>query len=169
MMARLAAFAAAAALAGAAGWFAPGLFPTSGAAGARAAHGAPVVSHARDAIGAAQFSMRALHPPPPPPTIEPPPPPPEPDVTEVFRRELSAVVMRGGRPTLIVVDTSKPGGRRMVARGDRYRDGWRVAEITESSVTLRRRDETRRIDLFAPVAELQTPTSPEASSQAQKD
>lgn len=105
-----------------------------------------------DAIGAAQFAFRALHPATPEPTAADmaAEPVPEPDIGDLFRADVTAVLVEKGRRVVVIVDPGAPKGRRTLRVGARYRDGWKVRAIDDSAIELRRAGETRRIDLFAP-------------------
>jgi hypothetical protein len=74
--------------------------------------------------------------PPPPPGAQPP------DVGLTFRREVTAVTT-DKTPHVILADG------RQLARGQAYRDGWKVRLITTESVTLAKGAETRSINLFS--------------------
>ena len=84
-------------------------------------------------------------PPPPPPGVQPP------DVGLTFRKDVTAVTT-DKTPHVILADG------RQLARGQDYRDGWKVRLITSESVTLAKGVETRSINLFsAPAAVAQAP------------
>lgn len=68
---------------------------------------------------------------------------PRPDIAEVFRRELSAVVADGTGEAAVVVATD--GTLKTIAVGGAYRDGWRVHDIAPDAIKLVRRSEVRRI------------------------
>lgn len=111
----------------------------------RTAPTAPAITHAGAEAGDARARLRRLG-----FGVEPAPEePPPPDVAILFRRDLTAVEQRDGRPVVWIVDTRQSFGRRALALGDVYQDGWRVARITAQSVELRRRRETRTISVFA--------------------
>ena len=90
-------------------------------------------------------------PPPPPPRRIPPPPPPPPDVAEVFKSLLAGVeqdTVTGELQTLMR-DSASP--RPQISRmsvGDTFGDGWRISEISETAVTLRKGRETRVVRLY---------------------
>lgn len=71
------------------------------------------------------------------------PPAPRPDIAEVFRRELSAVVTEDSGQPAVVLATE--GGFKRIAVGGVYREGWRVQEIAPDAVKLVRRREVRRV------------------------
>lgn len=88
----------------------------------------------------------------PAPVIDTGPPPP--DITVLFRRDMTAIEQARGRHVVWIVDLAQPHRRRALRVGDSYRDGWRVARINPQSVQLRRRREVRTVDAFAlPVSE----------------
>ncbi len=153
MMRRIAIFVAAATLSGfAAGWLT-----------------APARSHAPAQHAAVQASLDPRHggiiasaaaarltplPYVTPPVIEqpPPPPPPPPDIAVVFRREISSVLQTPAGPVALMVDSD--GVRRRLRRGDAYRDGWRITALSNQRIELRRQQERRGIDLFAPLPDV---------------
>lgn len=94
-----------------------------------------------------RFAELAPIAPDPPPDTGPPPPPP-PDVAVTFRRELTAIDTSGSQPVVYIVDFNGEHSRRGLRRGDVYRDGWRVASVTPQEVVLRKRRETRTIQVF---------------------
>ncbi|GAM98302.1 hypothetical protein U91I_01935 [alpha proteobacterium U9-1i] len=79
-----------------------------------------------------------------------PAPPPPPDIAVLFRRDLTAIETTpdGGR-FVWVVDVMEPRLRRKIARGQVYRDGWRVNAISDQTIELRRRRERREIAVFS--------------------
>lgn len=80
--------------------------------------------------------------------------PPPPDISVLFRRDLTAIEERGTGRVVWIVDFTQAYQRRALRVGDVYQDGWRVARIAPQSVELRRRREVRTIDAFAlPVIE----------------
>ena len=93
------------------------------------------------AAGAAKY-FATLNPPPPPPRPSGAPPPPPPDIGLLFRTDVSAVTT-GPVPRVILA------GGKTLARGEVYRDGWKVREVRNDSVTLVKGAETRSINLFS--------------------
>jgi hypothetical protein len=156
MKPKIASLLAGSAAAFALGYVAASLAPAPAAAPlARSTSDVDVV-HAGRRIAAAAFELRTLHAPSPKsaPVLDASAPiaPPEPDVAETFRRDLSAIVWRKGRPNAVIVDASARSGRRVLAIGSVYRDGWKVRAISDSTIELKRRRDVRRIDIFAPPA-----------------
>lgn len=92
-----------------------------------------------------------------PPPVEIPQAPPPPDIAITFRRELTAIEITPSGAIVWVVDWEQASGRRAIHRGGEYRDGWRVSAIENQTVELRRRTETRQIDVYAPPPEEGTP------------
>jgi hypothetical protein len=116
---------------------------------------APAIQHGGRAIAAAAFELGALRDSAPLETKEAPDgaapsAPLEPDVAETFRRELTAIVWRKGRPHVVLVDPAAKTGRRVLGVGAAYRSGWKVRAISEANVELRRGRDRRRIDVFTP-------------------
>lgn len=110
------------------------------------AHGGSVAARAAERLASVSFAA-------PPPAEAPEPPPPPPDIAVTFRRELTAIERTSSGPVVWVVDWNQASGRRAIHRGGEYRDGWRVAEIGNQTVELRKRTESRRIELYAPPPE----------------
>jgi hypothetical protein len=94
------------------------------------------------------FAENAFPPPEPPPEPFVPPPPPPVDIADRFSGDLTAVVRGAQGPTLLLLEESNPAGRRAVRRGQSYRDGWRVQEITAAEVVLRKGESERRIPIM---------------------
>lgn len=92
--------------------------------------------------------------PPPPPCCEPPPPPPPPppDVAVVFKQGLLGIERdpATGQYRAMVRDPAHPGPQiRLMAAGETFGDkGWRIEQVSEFSVTLRKGRETRVVRLF---------------------
>jgi hypothetical protein len=80
----------------------------------------------------------------PPALIQQPEAPP-PDITLTFRREF-----RGLNNGLVLVAECGGGSARSLQRGDVYRDHWRIGAVSAQWIELRRQQEVRRVDLFAP-------------------
>lgn len=99
----------------------------------------------------------------------PPRRPPPPDIADVFRRDVSAVLQGAAGPVLVVVDPDGSGARRVLRTGDAYRDGWSVAGVEDQSVTLRRREEIRRVDLYSPYLAALAAADAEATVAAPTD
>jgi hypothetical protein len=111
---------------------------------------APILTKPGYGAAAAAKYFAALNAPPPPP---PPPGPVLPDVGLVFRRDVTAVTT-DKTPHVILAD-----GRQLV-RGQEYRDGWKVREVTTESVLLAKGSETRSVNLFsAPAAPAPPPVA----------
>jgi len=130
-----------------AGWL---LTPALRAPDATAAAAAPQAAHQGEVIGAnlRRLSALTLATPPPPPVIAADSGPPPPDIAVLFRRDLTAVVRAPLGPVVWVVDPAGRLNRRVLRVGDTYRDGWRIAAIDNSAVTLRRRGESRRVGIM---------------------
>ena len=122
--------------------------PTPAPSGSRSIAQAVVVRHAGQDAAAVRPRFQALHPPPPPPVVEQPQAPPPPDVAIVFRRLLTAV--EHNPPSVLVVDYNADGARRRIRQGQVFQDGWRLVRIGEQEIVLRRRRETRTIQIFDP-------------------
>lgn len=119
-------------------------------AAARKITAADGVDMSAKTLGSAQFAFRALHPPEPPPApLELEAAPIEPDIAEVFRTDVTAVLVEKGRRVVVIVDPSAPKGRRTLRVGAAYRDEWIVRAIDDGAIELRRGGDVRRIDLFA--------------------
>ncbi len=108
-------------------------------------HGGALAAKAAERLAAVSFAA--------PPPIEIPQAPPPPDIAVTFRRELTAIENTASGAIVWVVDWNQASGRRAIHRGGEYRDGWRVSEIGNQTVELRKRTETRRIDVYAPPPE----------------
>ena len=81
----------------------------------------------------------------------PPPPPPPPDVAVVFKSLLAGVETdpATGRLHALVRDSASPTPQiARMAVGHRFGDGWRISEISETAVTLRKGRETRVVRLY---------------------
>lgn len=76
------------------------------------------------------------------------PEPAPPDVAVLFRRDLTAIETGSAGTVVWIVDFTQSFGRRALKVGDVYQDGWRVTAIGPQSVELRRRRESRRIQVF---------------------
>ncbi len=90
-------------------------------------------------------------PPPPPPPPPPPSPPPPPDVSVTFTQALAAIErdVQTGAYVALIRDPAAPGPQMIpMTVGDRFGDGWRIADIDVNAVTLARGDETRMIRLY---------------------
>ncbi|QYF86435.1 hypothetical protein [Brevundimonas sp. PAMC22021] len=69
----------------------------------------------------------------------------------VFKQALSGVERdpATGGLTALVRDPAAPGPQiRSIAVGDRFGDGWRISEISEYAVTLKKGRETRVVRLY---------------------
>lgn len=71
------------------------------------------------------------------------PPPPRIDAADLFRMELSAVIVEGEERVAVLIGAD--GAPRRLRQGAAWRDGWRVADVNASEVVIRRRGESRRI------------------------
>ncbi len=102
----------------------------------------PRLAHAGEATRAALQALEALA----PPAIQTvdiaeaaaPAPPPAPDIAVLFRRDLTAVTGAGRGAIVWIVDARAPSQRRGLRRGALYRDGWRIADIQQERILLRR-------------------------------
>lgn len=83
-------------------------------------------------------------PPPPPAPPPPPPPPPPPDVAVIFGQAVRGVSRdpQSGEITVLL------DGARRLGVGGVFADGWRVKEISGTSVTLAKGRETRVVRLY---------------------
>lgn len=99
--------------------------------------------------------LAPIVPDPPPDAAQAAPPPP--DVAVTFRREITAVEQGASGRIAWILDPNGEHGRRAIRAGQVYRDGWRVASIADQEVVLRRRRETRNIQLFDLPAPPDTP------------
>lgn len=135
---------------GAAGWLtAPS--PAAPALSARAHFEAP--QHMGERAGAARERFAALgYGQEPPPAAEPEGPPP-PDIAVLFRRDLTAIQETASGRVVVIIDSNADFRRRSIGVGGVYQDGWRVAAISEQSVELRRRRETRSVGFFDEVVD----------------
>ena len=101
-------------------------------------------------------TLRSDPPPPPPPSPPPlppppPPPPPPPDVAVVFRSALLGITLdaQTGLRRALVRDPAATGSQiASMGVGDSFGDGWRISEVSEYAVTLRKDRETRVVRLF---------------------
>lgn len=148
-MRRAVIFGAAIAGALAAGWLTAARAPAL-AADERAADWAPP-QHGGEVLGAVRERLAALgYAPQLAPTsdaaLEAPPPPP--DIAIMFRRDLTAIERRPEGLLVWIVDFTQPAGRRSLKPGDVYQDGWRVSAVSDQTIELRRRRETRSIAVF---------------------
>jgi hypothetical protein len=77
----------------------------------------------------------------------PPPSPPKPaepnpaDIATAFGKSIAAFARTNGRYEVIIVDRDA-GERRILAVGDTYKNGWKIAGIQNGSVTLRKRSQS---------------------------
>ena len=77
----------------------------------------------------------------------PPPSPPKPaepnpaDIATAFGKSIAAIARTDGRYEVIIVDRDA-GERRILAVGDTYKNGWKIAGIQNGSVTLRKRSQS---------------------------
>jgi len=67
------------------------------------------------------------------------------DIEADFRRQVSAVLGADGSDGVLLIQPGGPSRRLKV--GEIWRDGWRLAELTSYSATLRRGADEARIDL----------------------
>ena len=74
--------------------------------------------------------------------------PPPPDITVLFRRDLTAIEQRPDGPIVWIVDFAAEFGRRGLKIGDVYQDGWRLSAVAGQYIELRRRRETKRVTVF---------------------
>jgi hypothetical protein len=101
---------------------------------------APLVARpGREAAAAAKALARLEPPPPPAPKPADPPPP---DVAVTFRRDVRALAPEEGRVML--------AGARSLKLGDKYQDGWKLAEVTSRTATLKKGKAQRTVDFFQP-------------------
>ena len=78
-------------------------------------------------------------------------PPPPPDVAVVFKQALRGVERNPATGSLaaLVSDPAVPGPQiRSMVVGDQFGDGWRIDEISEIAVTLRKGRETRVVRFY---------------------
>jgi hypothetical protein len=118
----------------------------------------PVLRPGESAAAAVRFlrTLRSDPPPPPPPPPPPappppPPPPPPPDVAVIFKQALGGIERDAatGALSALVRDPAASGPQiRSMAVGDRFGDGWRISEISETAVTLKKGRETRVVRLY---------------------
>jgi len=102
---------------------------------------APLVAKpGREAASAAK-TFAKLEPPPPPKPLPPPGPPPI-DVAVTFRHEARALAPDQSRVIL--------AGARSLKVGDKYGDGWKLAQVTSRTATLKKGKDQRIIDFFQP-------------------
>jgi len=77
----------------------------------------------------------------------PPPAPPKPaepnpaDIATSLGKNIAAFTRTNGRYQVVIVDRNA-GERRVLAVGDTYKNGWKVAGIQNGSVTLRKRSQS---------------------------
>jgi hypothetical protein len=101
---------------------------------------APLVARpGREAASAAKTFAKLD--PPPPPVLGPAKPPP-PDVAVVLRHDVRALAPDQGRVVL--------AGAKTLKLGDKYADGWKLAEVTNRTVTVKKGKEARTVDFFQP-------------------
>jgi hypothetical protein len=82
---------------------------------------------------------------PPPPKVIAPPAPPPPDVALTLRRDVRALRPGAGNDGRLILT-----GARQLKLGDRYGDGWRLTAVTNQTATLRKGNQERKVDFFAP-------------------
>jgi hypothetical protein len=99
----------------------------------------PVIPKPGYGAAAAAKYFAALNAPPPAPLLAGPTPP---DVGQTFRHEVAAVITDRA-PHIVLADG------RQLARGQAYRDGWKVRTVSTDVVVLARGSETRSINLFS--------------------
>ncbi|MBX3478331.1 MAG: hypothetical protein KF910_12025 [Brevundimonas sp.] len=90
-------------------------------------------------------------PPAPPPRPTPPPPPPPPDVAVVFKSLLAGVEQDADTGTLRALVRQSASPSPQIARmavGDSFGDGWKLSEISETAVTLRKGKDVRVVRLY---------------------
>lgn len=93
-------------------------------------------------------------------------PPPAPDIAELFRRDLTAVVAEAGTRVVVVIGEDRTPRR--LAEGAIYRDGWRLVSIGAGEVVLRRRGEMRRIETMRAYASRDNAESGDVAAQPQR-
>ena len=96
-----------------------------------------------------------------------PPPPPPPDIAVLFRRDVAAVISGPDAQPRILLAYAGKGPRRTLRRGDRYRDGWRVASLEPRRAVLRRGSESRTVDLFGPAPAIDASGAPIVLARAE--
>lgn len=134
------------------GWLAGSGASGSGAVGTEGDVVLPRVRHDGEIAGDAgeRFALlgygRADVQPSSDPDIAPAPPPP--DITAVFRRDLTAIEQTPRGPIVWVVDLAQFSSRRSLRTGDVYKDGWRVSAISAQFIELRKRHDVRRVAIF---------------------
>jgi S1-C subfamily serine protease len=105
-------------------------------------HGGETIGAARERLAALGFAVPVVT------VVEEMAPPPPPDIAVLFRRDLTAIEQRDGGPLVWIVDDTIAAGRRGLKAGDVYQDGWRIASVDDQVIELRRRRESRRIDVY---------------------
>ena len=74
------------------------------------------------------------------------------DIAQALRRAVTAIERLGPtRARLWVIDPD--GSRRPLAVGDEFRDGWRIEQIGDQEIILKKGPLTRHISVFAPIEE----------------
>lgn len=123
----------------------------------RAPAGLAEVKHGGEALGASARRLAALgldmpEAAPEPETGEPSEPPTDPapseDIARAFRRDLTAIEQTASGPVAWIIDLNASHGRRALAKGEEYADGWRVASLDGQTIELRRGGDARRIVVF---------------------
>lgn len=136
------------------GW-ASASVPEDGAAiVAQRVYAIPVVEHPGLQIGlaAAQFGKLGLSVPvlaveAPPEAVGEAAPPQEP-IEVLFAQSLTAIQSIGARGAVWIVDLHAEEQRRLVRRGQEFRDGWVIAQISDQEIVLKREDESRSVNPF---------------------
>lgn len=82
-------------------------------------------------------------------------PPSPPDISVLFRRDLTAIEQGPDGPLVWILDLTREFGRRSLKPGDVYQDGWRISAVSEQVIELRRRRELRRVAVFNPPREIE--------------
>jgi hypothetical protein len=83
------------------------------------------------------------------PAVASPQAPPPPDVAQLLRHDVSAIVRLEDGLGAWIVDQNAPGNRRLLTNGSTYRQGWRVRSITHDDVVLTKGREQRVVSLFS--------------------
>jgi hypothetical protein len=92
-----------------------------------------------------------------------PVPPPEPDVADIFRRQLTAVVGQGDGPLAVLLAGEGPS--RLLRPGQAFMAGWTLKSVEMNQVVLARGRQRKTIALFDLRGTGQAPSPPPATSQ----
>ncbi len=87
-------------------------------------------------------------------------------IEQLFSEVLTAIQATGPRGAVWIVDPDGEDGRRLLKRGEEFRDGWTLSAISDQEVILTREEEMRSVNPFG--ARPEDPSQPNTAPERPK-